>query len=51
VLQDFPESYFYGDSQSDVPLLEKVTHPVVVGPDEALAELARARSWPIISLR
>jgi sarcosine oxidase subunit gamma len=30
-LSDFPESYFYGDSQSDVPLMEKVTHPVRSG--------------------
>jgi HAD superfamily hydrolase (TIGR01490 family) len=50
-LTDFAESYFYGDSQSDVPLMEKVTHPVAVEPDDALAELARARNWPIISLR
>jgi HAD superfamily hydrolase (TIGR01490 family) len=50
-LPDFAESYFYGDSQSDVPLMEKVTHPVVVGPDDALARLAQARNWPIISLR
>ena len=50
-LPDFAESYFYGDSQSDVPLMERVTHPVVVAPDEALAELARQRNWPIISLR
>ena len=50
-LADFAESYFYGDSQSDVPLMEKVTHPVVVGPDEALAKLAQARKWPVISLR
>ena len=50
-LTDFAESYFYGDSQSDVPLMEKVTHPVAVEPDDALAELARVRSWPIISLR
>jgi len=50
-LADFPESYFYGDSTSDVPLMEKVTHPVAVHPGEALAELARARNWPIISLR
>lgn len=49
-LPDFPESYFYGDSQSDVPLMERVTHPVVVGPDDALAELAQSRKWPIISL-
>ena len=50
-LTDFAESWFYGDSQSDVPLMEKVTHPVVVGPDEALAKLAQARKWPVISLR
>ena len=50
-LTDFPESYFYGDSQSDVPLMEKVTHPIVVEPDDALTELARVRNWPIISLR
>jgi HAD superfamily hydrolase (TIGR01490 family) len=50
-LTDFAESYFYGDSQSDIPLLERVTHPVVVGPDDALAEIARQRRWPIISLR
>jgi HAD superfamily hydrolase (TIGR01490 family) len=50
-LADFAESYFYGDSQSDVPLMERVTHPVVVGPDEALARLARERNWPVISLR
>ncbi len=50
-LATFPESYFYGDSTSDVPLMEKVTHPVAVHPGEALAELARSRNWPIISLR
>jgi HAD superfamily hydrolase (TIGR01490 family) len=50
-LTDFAESYFYGDSQSDVPLMEKVTHPVAVGPDERLGRIARERGWPIISLR
>jgi len=50
-LTDFAESYFYGDSQSDLPLMEKVTHPVAVEPDDVLAERARARRWRIISLR
>ena len=50
-LADFAESYFYGDSQSDVPLMEKVTSPVAVGPDERLGRIARERGWPIISLR
>ena len=50
-LADFAESYFYGDSQSDVPLMEKVSHPVAVSPDDRLAGLARERGWPVISLR
>ena len=50
-LSDFPESWFYGDSQSDVPLMEKVTNPVAVGEDEALGRIARERNWPVISLR
>lgn len=50
-LTDFAESYFYGDSQSDIPLLERVTHPVVVQPDTRLAEIARERGWRVISLR
>lgn len=50
-LSNFSESYFYGDSQSDVPLMERVTNPVAVGTDEALGRLARSRGWPIISLR
>ena len=50
-LADFAESYFYGDSQSDLPLMERVTNPVAVEPDDALAKVARERGWPIISLR
>lgn len=44
-------STFYSDSINDQPLLERVDHPVAVDPDPALAELARARGWPEISLR
>jgi HAD superfamily hydrolase (TIGR01490 family) len=50
-LGDFAESYFYGDSQSDVPLMEKVTNPIAVGPDQRLGVIARERGWPVISLR
>jgi len=50
-LSAFAESYFYGDSQSDVPLMEKVTNPIAVGPDERLGKIARERGWPVISLR
>ncbi len=45
------DSWFYSDSLNDLPLLERVTHPVAVDPDETLADHARARGWPILSLR
>jgi HAD superfamily hydrolase (TIGR01490 family) len=50
-LDDFAQSWFYSDSINDLPLLERVTHPVTVDPDEALADIAAARGWPSISLR
>jgi len=50
-LQDFPESSFYSDSHNDLPLLERVTRPVVVDPDPKLAAVARERGWPEVSLR
>ncbi len=50
-LPDFPQSTFYSDSLNDLPLLERVTHPVAVDPDPKLAAVARARGWPAVSLR
>lgn len=49
-LEDFRASWFYSDSINDVPLLEQVTHPVAVDPDDRLRSLAHGRGWPIISL-
>lgn len=49
-LQDFPKSYFYSDSINDVPLLERVTHPVATNPDERLRAVACERGWPVIEL-
>ena len=43
-------SWFYSDSHNDLPLLEQVSHPVAVDPDESLAIQAQERSWPVISL-
>ncbi len=45
------DSYFYSDSINDLPLLERVSHPVAVNPDEVLGQIARQREWPIIDLR
>jgi HAD superfamily hydrolase (TIGR01490 family) len=48
---DLHDSYFYSDSRNDLPLLELVSHPVAVDPDEVLRNTASARDWSIISLR
>jgi len=50
-LGGFEQSWFYSDSHNDLPLLEKVTHPVAVDADEKLARVAAARGWSQISLR
>jgi len=42
-------SYFYSDSYNDLPLLEQVSHPIVVDPDGKLATVAQQRGWQITS--
>ncbi len=42
-------SYFYSDSINDLPLLEKVTHPIVVDADDQLTAVAQQRNWQAIS--
>ncbi len=44
---DLSASYFYTDSISDLPLLERVRYPVTVNPDPRLGRLARKRGWPV----
>jgi HAD superfamily hydrolase (TIGR01490 family) len=50
-LADFGESWFYGDSINDLPLLERVTHPVAVDADPKLEKIARQRGWRTLTLR
>ena len=45
------DSWFYSDSHNDLPLLNKVTHPVAVDPDEILERHASDHRWQTISLR
>jgi HAD superfamily hydrolase (TIGR01490 family) len=45
---DMDASYAYSDSASDLPMLRSVGHPVVVNPDAALAEIAKAQGWPVM---
>lgn len=49
--RDYRDTWFYSDSHNDLPLLERVEHPVAVDPDDTLEAAARKRDWPIISLR
>ncbi len=45
---DLSASAFYTDSITDAPMLERVRHPVAVGPDGRLRRLAKARGWPVV---
>ncbi len=45
---DYPASYAYADSYSDMGLFELVGHPVAVYPDRALKAMAVQRGWEIV---
>jgi HAD superfamily phosphoserine phosphatase-like hydrolase len=47
---DFEAQVFYSDSINDLPLLERVSHPVATNPGPALEALAQQRRWPILRL-
>src|SRR5215210_4058109 len=45
---DLTESYAYSDSESDLPMMRTVGHPVAVNPDRALERAAREQGWRIM---
>src|SRR4051812_21879563 len=45
---DLEQSYAYSDSESDLPMLRAVGHPVAVNPDAELNRVARAEGWRIM---
>jgi HAD superfamily hydrolase (TIGR01490 family) len=45
---DLAESFAYSDSASDLPMLRAVGNAVVVNPDEALLDVARAEGWQVM---
>ncbi|MNY89547.1 haloacid dehalogenase-like hydrolase [compost metagenome] len=47
---DDVESTFYSDSMNDVPLLERVNHPVATNPEPRLRALAQERGWRVLDL-
>lgn len=44
---DLGASFAYSDSATDLPMLERVGHPVAVNPDRELAGVASEREWEI----
>jgi HAD superfamily hydrolase (TIGR01490 family) len=49
-IDQMEKSYFYSDSLNDLPLLEKVSHPIATNPDPRLRAEAEKRQWPILEL-
>jgi HAD superfamily hydrolase (TIGR01490 family) len=45
---DLAASWAYSDSESDLPMLRLVGHPVAVNPDAELARVARAEGWEVM---
>ncbi len=48
---DLEGSTFYSDSHNDILLLEQVTTPIAVDPDDELKAIALERNWEIRSFR
>ncbi len=47
---DLAASHAYSDSESDLPMLRAVGHPVVVNPDTDLARIAALEGWEVLRL-
>jgi phosphoserine phosphatase len=45
---DLTESWAYSDSESDLPMLRLVGHPVTVNPDAELGRVARMEGWELL---
>lgn len=43
---DLAQSYFYSDSDEDLPLLEAVGHPKPLNPNKRLSKIAKSNNWP-----
>src|SRR5829696_9710268 len=46
---DLAESWAYSDSESDLPMLRCVGHPVAVNPDAELLRVAREEGWQVMT--
>jgi len=48
--ESLENAWFYSDSHNDLPLLERVSHPMPVDPDPALETVAAEKGWPVLYL-
>jgi phosphoserine phosphatase len=48
--EQLSQSYFYSDSINDLPLLQKVTHPIATNPDSKLRAEAEKNNWSVLEL-
>jgi len=44
------QAYYYGDSRTDIHVMEAVGHPVAVSPDKQLLKMAIERNWHILEI-
>lgn len=42
------QSYAYGNSELDIPILQEVGHPIIVNPTPKLKKYGRAHDWPTL---
>ncbi len=49
-LDEFEKTYFYSDSQNDIPLLSLVSHPVATNPNALLQAHADQHGWQTLHL-
>jgi HAD superfamily hydrolase (TIGR01490 family) len=47
---DLDQSYAYSDSESDLPMMRAVGHPVAVNPDSELLRVAREEGWRVMHI-
>lgn len=47
---DLAQSYAYSDSESDLPMMRAVGHPVAVNPDAELLRVAREEGWRVMHI-
>ena len=48
---DFEQSFFYSDSDEDIPLFEAVGNPRPLNPNSGLMTVAEGRGWPVRRFR